>query len=74
LGSLAWYRFGLRHRVGAHRLAQSFPLPDDITDDDAVSEWIRQTRQRWLDGELQAAATSDQEADALRRVIRYERV
>jgi hypothetical protein len=74
MGSLAWYRFGLRHRVGAHRLAQSFPLPDDINDDDAISEWIRQTRQRWLDGELQAAATSDQEAEALRRVIRYERV
>jgi hypothetical protein len=74
--SLAWFRFGVRHRVGAHLLARSFPLPADVEDDADVRRWVRDRRRGWLDGEFGAGSAIESDAleGALRMVAAYERV
>ncbi|TAK27031.1 MAG: DEAD/DEAH box helicase [Myxococcaceae bacterium] len=63
LDVLSWHRFGVRHRVCAHALAQEFPLPEDVTEGKGRIKWIRQTLQKWLnetdvvDGVLRHART-----------------
>jgi hypothetical protein len=71
--SLAWFRFGIRHRVAAHALAQAFPVPSDLGDDAATRAWVREMRRAWLDGRPgpQEQANPDLAA-ALRRVADYE--
>lgn len=49
LSSLSWFRFGIRYRRPAHLLARRFPVPDDLSDDEAVRAWVRTTRQQVLD-------------------------
>jgi hypothetical protein len=71
--SLAWFRFGVRHRVTAHALARVFPIPDALEDDAAVRTWVREMRRAWLDGGPGPADQIDPDlAAALRRVAEYE--
>lgn len=52
VSTLAWFRFGYRQRVCAHRLASRFPIPDENKDDEARSKWVRLTRSQWLRGDV----------------------
>jgi hypothetical protein len=45
--SLAWFRFGLRLRRPAHLLAQAFPPPDNLGDQQ-LRDWVRRVRSEWL--------------------------
>ena len=55
LGNLSWYRFGYRQRFCAHVLEKAFPLPNDLENDAARSEWVRNTRRDWLSGKIMIA-------------------
>jgi hypothetical protein len=46
--SLSWFRFGLRLRRPAHRLARLFPLAAGIVGDAAAREWIGARLAEWL--------------------------
>lgn len=73
--SLAWYRFGMRHRVVAHVFARSFPLPEDVQDDIAVRTWIHEKRRGWLECGIVADGLPNAGfARALRRVANFEGV
>ena len=73
--SLAWYRFGIRHRVAAQALARSFPLPEELEDETDIRAWVRETRRAWLSEEVGAAELGDaQLARAIRLVANYEGV
>jgi hypothetical protein len=59
LSSLSWFRFGLRLRRPAHRLAMLFPLPDDLLGDVAAREWVGARLAEWVAAE--DAAQADEE-------------
>ena len=46
-GSLAWFRFGVRLRRPSHHLANRFPSPDGLTDEQ-LKDWVRNARRNWL--------------------------
>jgi hypothetical protein len=46
--SLSWFRFGLRLRRPAHRLAQRFPLPPGVVGDATAREWVGTQLAQWL--------------------------
>ena len=50
-GSLAWYRFGVRLRRPSHLLYRAFPTPE-LDSDEALREWVRNTRRSWLNGAI----------------------
>jgi hypothetical protein len=71
--SLAWFRFGIRHRVSAHALARAFPVPQELQDDAATRTWVRDARRAWLDGRVGPEEQTNPElAAAMRRVADYE--
>ncbi|MEZ6093442.1 MAG: DEAD/DEAH box helicase [Pirellulaceae bacterium] len=46
-GSLAWFRFGVRLRRPSHHLANRFPAPDGLSDEQ-LKDWVRKARRSWL--------------------------
>jgi hypothetical protein len=54
LGSLAWYRFGLRERLCAHAFEQAFPVPPDMRNDSERAQWVIANRRDWLAGRIHA--------------------
>jgi superfamily II DNA/RNA helicase len=71
LTSLAWFRFGYRQRICAHRLADAFPIPPEISDDDARATWVRDVRGHWLEGSHLAGPDPDGVLTAVRVVIEH---
>ena len=61
--SLAWFRYGYRNRIAAHEFALTFPIPEEIKDDNEVKIWVTQRRKEWLDVEV-----TDQEPIVLRSI------
>jgi hypothetical protein len=47
LGTLAWFRFGIRLRRPSRLLATQFP-PPPLETDEQLKEWVRQKRREWL--------------------------
>ena len=54
VGTLAWFRFAYRQRTCAHAFEAAFPVPRELRTDQACARWVKQTRRRWLSGELTA--------------------
>jgi len=48
--SLAWFRFGVRHRRVAHLLAARMPVPDELATDEQIENFVLGARDAWIGG------------------------
>lgn len=64
LETLAWFRFGIRQRVAAHKLNRSYSLPLELTNDELKANWVREKRLEFLSSEV-----NDQLLESIRQVI-----
>jgi hypothetical protein len=51
LGTLSWFRYGIRQRVCAHALQEKYPVPITLESEGSRAKWVRRRRQEWLDTE-----------------------
>lgn len=49
--SLGWFRFGYRNRLAAHAFSRILPVPENITEDVEIRNWVRERRKYWLKNE-----------------------
>ncbi|MDI4648778.1 DEAD/DEAH box helicase [Cohnella hashimotonis] len=72
--SLCWYRFGVRYRVCSHLLAKSFPLNEDIMNDERARRYVRRVKKLWLDGfagdNNNLSYEDEAVLESLRRIVR----
>lgn len=71
VNTLAWYRFGYRQRMSAHRLAATFQVPPEIVNDGERTTWVRNTRRSWLNNEYAIPSDPDGLLAAARTVIEH---
>ena len=67
LGVLAWFRFGFRQRMSAHKLNEVFPLPNEQLDDATRAKWVRREKRQFL-----ITQQEDDFLECIRKVILQE--
>jgi DEAD/DEAH box helicase len=60
--SLAWFRFGIRHRRVAHLLATRLPVPDELATDEQMEAFVVNARDQWVGGIVDLPGTEAEQA------------